>query len=159
MSYRGAEFDKKRVKYWIRPELEWLIDKGRIGFHPGTVPTAIRTGEVDLAPAGGSRGDSTTVHADFVLLLTGYRQDVTLFEQLGVNLLGEGLRPEHDRSTMETNVPGVYVAGTGAAGTQIGGVKVFIENAHIHVDRIVNALTGAPPPSDEDEPHVSLPEA
>jgi len=166
VSYRGHAFDPKRVKYWIRPELEWLIDKGRIDFHPSTIPTAIRQSEVDLARHQGNPASApsapatpTTIPADFVLLLTGYRQDVTLYRQLGVNLIGEGLRPEHDRATMQTNIENLYVAGTGAAGTQIGGVKVFIENAHAHVHRIIAALTGASPPTEDDEPHVSLPEA
>ena len=46
---------------------------------------------------------------------------------------------------MQTNVPGFYVAGTAAGGTQ-QRFKVFIENCHVHVDRICAALTGAPPP-------------
>jgi thioredoxin reductase (NADPH) len=46
---------------------------------------------------------------------------------------------------METNVPGVYVAGTAVAGTQ-DKYRVFIENCHVHVDRILAALTGAPTP-------------
>ena len=44
---------------------------------------------------------------------------------------------------METNVPGLYVAGTAAAGTQSSGVKEFIETSHVHVHRIVAALTGS----------------
>ena len=43
---------------------------------------------------------------------------------------------------METNVPGVYVAGTAVGGTQ-EKYTVFIENCHVHVERIVAALTGA----------------
>jgi thioredoxin reductase (NADPH) len=46
---------------------------------------------------------------------------------------------------METNVPGLYVAGTAVGGTQ-ERYTVFIENCHVHVDRIVAALTGAAPP-------------
>ena len=46
---------------------------------------------------------------------------------------------------METNVPGVYVAGTAVGGTQ-DKYTVFIENCHVHVERIVAALTGTAPP-------------
>ena len=47
---------------------------------------------------------------------------------------------------METNVPGVYVAGTAVAGTQ-DKYRVFIENCHVHVHRIVAALTGPRTPT------------
>jgi thioredoxin reductase (NADPH) len=47
---------------------------------------------------------------------------------------------------METNVPGLYVAGTATAGTQ-QSYTVFIENCHIHAQRIAAALAGEPPPS------------
>jgi thioredoxin reductase (NADPH) len=45
---------------------------------------------------------------------------------------------------METNVPGLFVAGTAAAGTQFH-FKLFIENCHSHVVRIARALTGKDP--------------
>jgi thioredoxin reductase (NADPH) len=44
---------------------------------------------------------------------------------------------------METNVPGLYVAGTAAAGTQ-QRFRLFIENCHEHVAKIMAALTGRP---------------
>ena len=46
---------------------------------------------------------------------------------------------------MQANIPGVYVAGTCVAGTQMK-YNLFLENCHVHVDRIVAALTGATPP-------------
>jgi len=47
---------------------------------------------------------------------------------------------------MQTNVPGLFVAGTAVAGTQRSGVRVFLENCHVHVDRILAAITGGVPP-------------
>jgi thioredoxin reductase len=41
---------------------------------------------------------------------------------------------------METNVPNVFVIGTVASGTESGGVKTFIENAHVPVKRVLHAL-------------------
>ena len=87
------------------------------------------------------------IEADFVVLLTGYEQDSSLFENAGVMLEGKQRRPRFDEETMETNVPGLYVAGTAVAGTQASGVKEFIETSHSHVDRIVAALTGAKAPA------------
>lgn len=140
ISYRRGVFDSKRVKYWLLPELEWLIEKRRIGFFPETEPAEIRAdGTVTLRST--ARGDLGTVDADDVLLMTGYCQDPTLFEQLGVELLGRERKPRHDPATMETNVPGVYVAGTAIAGTQ-RRTTVFIETAHAHAERIATALQG-----------------
>jgi thioredoxin reductase (NADPH) len=148
LSYRGDALDEKRVKYWLLPEINWLFDKNRIGFLPRTVPTRITPEGVELARTDENRcaipseSPVATLDPDFVLLLTGYEQDSALFEMAGVELLGEGRRPRHNYTTMETNVPGLYVAGTAAAGTQFGGVREFIETAHVHVDRILAALTG-----------------
>lgn len=140
LSYRGAALDPKRVKYWLLPEIEWLISKSKIGWLPGTVPVEIRSGSARVRALDG--GAESEVPVDFVLLLTGYQQDPTLFEQLGVDLTGAGRVPRHSHGTMETNVPGVFVAGTASAGTQVGGVKVFIENSHEHAEKIVAAITG-----------------
>jgi thioredoxin reductase (NADPH) len=86
-------------------------------------------------------GERFTVPADFVLLNTGFRQDPCLFEMAGVNLVGEAREPQYNPATMETNVPGLYVAGTAAAGSQ-QSYRLFIENTHTHVGKIALALTG-----------------
>ena len=82
------------------------------------------------------------IPADFVLLMTGYRQDPRLFEMLGVTLQGDERAPAHDPETMETNVPGVFIAGTAVAGTPPRKVSVIVETCHVHVPRIVAAITG-----------------
>jgi thioredoxin reductase (NADPH) len=43
---------------------------------------------------------------------------------------------------METNVPGVFIAGTAVAGTPPRKVSVIVETCHVHVPRIVAAITG-----------------
>lgn len=137
IAYRGAEFDKDRIKYWLLPELEWLIEKGRIGFEPSCTVERIDQDRVVL------QRDGATIErdADFVLLLTGYVQDQSLFDQLGIERIGEEQRPAYDHATMQTSVPGVYVAGTACGGSQ-QRARVFIENSHAHVDRICRAITG-----------------
>jgi len=47
--------------------------------------------------------------------------------------------------TMQTHVPGLDIAGTATGGTR-SELRVFVEDCHIHVPRIVAALTGEPPP-------------
>lgn len=151
ISYRKADFSEK-VKYWLRPELLSLIKHGGIGYEPESVPTRITDEGVWVRGIGG--GDERLLSADFVLLLTGYEQDTTLFEQAGVELVGVERAPKHNPRTMETNIPGIHVAGTAAAGTQVGGVKVFIETSHVHVRRIMRAITG----EEYDEESLETPE-
>jgi len=146
LSYRGEELDAGRIKYWVLPELLWLIEKGRIGYLPGTRPVQIRGGEVELAGGEGR----VVVPAEFVLLLTGYVQDGVLFDQLGLDRIGDYRRPRLDRQTMQTSEPGVYVAGTASSGSQ-SRARVFIENSHVHVDRICRAISGVGVPWKLDE--------
>ena len=134
ISYRGADFDPKVVKFWLLPEVRALIRDGYVRFLPRTCVESIAPGNVRL-----STGE---IPADFVLLMTGYRQDPTLFEMLGVTLQGDERAPVHDPETMETNVPGVFIAGTAVAGTPPRKVSVIVETCHVHVPRIVAAITG-----------------
>lgn len=135
---RGAGLERERIKYWLLPELEWLIEKGLVGFEPGVEVREITEGAVVFArPDGGF----VELPSDMVLLLTGYVQEPELFEMLGVELHGPERRPRFESRTMETNVPGVFVAGT-AIGGSAARTRVFIENAHEHVERIVRAMTG-----------------
>ena len=146
LSYRRANFDDQSIKYWILPELEVLIKTGRVAFHPQTVPLAITPTHVRLGPTeSASDIGGMDVPADFVLLLTGYEMNPQLFTAAGVQLEGDNQFPKHDPGTMETNIPGLYVAGTAAAGTQ-QRFRLFIENCHAHVARIVEAITGKPCP-------------
>jgi thioredoxin reductase (NADPH) len=145
LSYRGAKLDPAHVKYWILPELEGLIRRRDVVFHPLTVPVAIRPGSVSLAPAAGGE-PRLDVPADFVLLLTGYVMDTSLLLCAGAAIDGENRKPKLDPATMMTTVPSLYVAGVAVAGTQ-HGYRLFIENCHPHVTKIVKSITGeAPPP-------------
>jgi thioredoxin reductase (NADPH) len=145
LSYRRAAFDERSVKHWILPDLQAQIDLGMIGFHPRTAPLEITPQHVTLArldEMGRSTGETMRQPADFVLLLTGFEADMTLFEQAGVTLEGPNQTPRYDPTTMETDVAGLYVAGTAAAGQRQEKYTLFIENSHVHVGRIVQALTG-----------------
>jgi thioredoxin reductase (NADPH) len=146
LSYRGAALDPAVVKFWLWPELERLVEAGQIRFLPGTQPLRIERDRTLLASAredadpSGESPPPMLVGTDFVLLMTGYEQDPTLFEQVGLDLVGSQRAPRLDARTMESNVPGVYVAGTATAGSQQGKIRVIIESCHVHVDRIAEAL-------------------
>ncbi|MGE5590325.1 MAG: hypothetical protein ACM3ZA_06880 [Bacillota bacterium] len=47
--------------------------------------------------------------------------------------------PQHDRETMQTNVPGLYVAGVLAASCYAN--TIFIENGREHGARMVASIT------------------
>lgn len=139
LSYRRAAFDEKSVKHFILPDLLAQIELGTIDFLPETVPVEITPAHVVLQRPDGTHFKQP---ADFVLMLTGFIGDMTLFEKAGVLLVGEGHVPQHDPETMETNIPGIYVAGTAAGGERKQKYSYFIENCHVHVARIVHHLTG-----------------
>jgi thioredoxin reductase (NADPH) len=146
MSYRKGELPTRSIKYWLLPEINGLISSKKVPFHGQTVVRRITPTHVTLArctsdfqPCG---PDTFDVPADFVLALTGYEQDTALFETAGLELTGSCRAPTFDPATMETTVPGLYVAGTAVGGTQ-DKYSLFIENCHVHVDRIVAHLTGA----------------
>ncbi len=143
ISYRGGGFDAGSIKYWLLPEINGLIGAGKIrGYFNSTVSEILR----DRARLTINNGEEVDVAADFVLLLIGYEADMNLCRMAGVELEGAGQMPKFDAATMETNVAGVYVAGTAVGGTQ-ERYRLFIENCHVHVERIVAALTGSAPPA------------
>jgi thioredoxin reductase (NADPH) len=144
MSYRREAFDADAVKKYHLADLRNQIKKGTIEFLPATVPVEIRPGEVDLAPTTDGLPDRERVRVhqvDFVLMCTGFHQDMRLYEIAGVELSGSDRVPVYDPETMETNVPGLYLVGTTAAGNQ-GRYALFIENTHKHVLKVVCAITG-----------------
>ena len=115
----------------------------RPGHHAALLPVELRDETVTLKSL--KNGRTKTITADFVLLLTGYKSDMHLFRKVGAKLKNPWDVPEYNSKTMETSVSGLYVAGTAAAGTQ-KSYRLFIENCHIHVDRIVASLKGEIPP-------------
>lgn len=140
ISYRKSDFNSQSVKHWLLPDIKTQIENGRIGFYPSTRPIAITPQQVILEDVTSQR--QFPVETDFVYLATGFTADSTLFEKAGVELIGPQRMPTVlNPDTMETNVPGIYVAGTSAAGTQ-SSYRLFIENTHVHVGKIIQAITG-----------------
>lgn len=138
LSYRKDKLDPENLKYWLYPEAEGLLRSGRVHGYFNTTVDEITPTHVILRQADRRLLE---VPADFVLLLTGYEADMTLLHQAGVILEAPDQVPVFNRDTMETNVQGLFIAGTAIAGTQ-QRYRVFLENCHQHVARIINALTG-----------------
>lgn len=134
MIVRGAEIGK-RVKYWVKPDIENRIEEGSIRalYHSNIV--AIREKEVDIMTPEGL----ITLENDFVLALTGYRPDFTFLEKIGIELDGVTKRPHHNTETMETNVDNLFLAGV-----VCGGLEThlwFIENSRDHAQKIIQTIT------------------
>ncbi len=145
ISYRRPEFLWDIVKPHLADDIRTRLDKGEIRFYPATVPVEITPTHVVLAPTENRANGQTIRHeADFVLLATGFEADMSLCERAGVALQGPERAPVHDPETMETNVPGLYVAGTVVGGTQTR-FRHFISTSHDHVVKVVRAISGRTP--------------
>lgn len=124
-----------RVKYWVKPDIENRIAEGSIKAYFHSTVKEIAEGVVVLdTPEGNIRLEN-----DFVVALTGYQPDYAWLQQCGVQLSDDGLqKPFHDPGTMETNIPGLYLAGVVCGGSETH--KWFIENSRVHASHIINDI-------------------
>ncbi len=124
--HRGAELHR-HIKYWIKPDIENRIKNGEIAAYFETTVTDIAEDTVTLATPEGAK----TIPNQFVFALTGYHPDFVFIESLGVVLDPDNARcPIMNPDTLESNVPGIYVAGVVVAGERTN--EVFIENGRFH---------------------------
>ena len=130
--HRGETFSEG-VKYWILPDIENRIKAGEIRALFGTRIGEIREGSILVEGAVNAE-----IPNDFVFVMIGYRPETGLLKKAGVRLDPDSLAPVHDPKTMETNIRGLYVAGSLAAGKYNN--KIFIENGRLHGQQIVSAL-------------------
>jgi thioredoxin reductase (NADPH) len=121
------------VKYWILPDIENRIVAGEVTALFETTVAEVR--QASLVLTGKHAGE---IRNDAVFVMIGYRPDTRMLEQAGVAIDPQSLAPVHNSETMETNVPGLYVAGSIAAGRFNN--KIFIENGRAHGKRIVAAI-------------------
>lgn len=125
----------ERVKYWVRPDIVNRIEEGSIKAYFNSELLEIRENEVIIETPDGKK----TLENDFVLLLTGYRPNFKFLVELGVNISDDERKiPHYNQETMETNVPGIYLAGVICGGMETH--KWFIENSRIHAGMIVKDI-------------------
>jgi thioredoxin reductase (NADPH) len=98
----------------------------------------------------GAGADEEALPASRVYLMTGFAPNMDLLAAKGVPIDSKTGIPSHDPDTLETAVPGVFIAGVVVAGYDAN--KVFIENGRFHGDKIVARLTGRSAP---EEPKLS----
>lgn len=124
-----------RVKYWVRPDIINRIEEGSIKAYFNSSLSDIKENEVIISTEDGD----VTIENDFVLLLTGYRPNFKFLKDIGIDLSDDGRKiPEYDENTMETNVPGIYLAGVICGGMETH--KWFIENSRIHAKMILDNI-------------------
>lgn len=133
-----AEALDPNVKPWVRPEIEARLRDGSIAARFGCRVQRITSGAVIVTHV--SSGEIEEIPNHRVLAMTGYTPDGRLLRDLGVEFDPATGIPRHDPATMQTNVPGVFIAGVLSAGFDAN--KVFIENGRDHGARIVAALAG-----------------
>jgi thioredoxin reductase (NADPH) len=128
--YRGTTWPKS-VKYWLRPDLENRIKAGELAARLGSQVVEITPRDVLVR---GGLGNEERIPADRVYPLIGFHPDLQLFERIGIAFDRESGRPEINAETLETSVPGVYVAGSVTAGNKIS--EIFIENGRFDGEKI-----------------------
>ncbi len=132
--HRGKEMHR-HVKYWILPDINNRVKNGEVKAYFETTVQSITEDQVVLATPGGE----VTLPNDFVFALTGYHPDFAFIEKLGVTLDPHNDRcPVVNESTLESNVPGIYLAGVIVAGERTN--EIFIENGRFHGGLIARDL-------------------
>jgi len=128
--YRGGTWPKS-VKYWLRPDLENRIKAGEIQARLGSHVVEITARDVLVR---GALGNEERIRADRVYPLIGFHPDLELFKRIGIAFDSETGRPEVNPETLETSVPGVFVAGSVTGGNKIS--EIFIENGRFDGEKI-----------------------
>lgn len=122
------------LKYWVRPDIENRIERKEIPAWLDAVVDEILPRAVRIS----QHGRAIELPADQVFALTGYYPNTAFFEQLGVEYDPDILLPKFDPETFETNVPGVYLAGSVVAGRR--HKEIFIENGRFHGASVMRAI-------------------
>jgi thioredoxin reductase (NADPH) len=133
--HRHAELGST-IKYWVRPDIENRIKAGQVKAFFQTRVKEITRDEVIVQNGAGEKH----LPAKQVFALTGYHPDFTFIESLGVHLDPGTRKPALDPHTLESNAPGIHLAGVVIGGRHTG--EIFIENGRFHGKQIVEFLKG-----------------
>ncbi|MEB3102696.1 YpdA family putative bacillithiol disulfide reductase [Ferviditalea candida] len=123
--YRGNGYSPK-IKPWVLPLFESLVNKGRIKMHAQTVIEEIREDSILI----NTKGERQELENDYVFTLIGYRPDHRMLKQIGVGVREDTGAPVFDEATYETNLHNLFIAGVIAAGKDAN--SIFIENGKLH---------------------------
>jgi len=131
--HRGPAISDK-VKYWIKPNIENRIKSGEIKGYFLSRVTEIRKDSILVSTPEGE----VSLRNDFVFALTGYRPDLTFLNSIGITIEPDTLKPRSDAQTLESERPGIYLAGVIVAGMHTN--EIFIENGRFHGRLIAESI-------------------
>jgi thioredoxin reductase (NADPH) len=131
--HRG-EAMHRHVKYWILPDINNRIKNGEVTAYFSSSVASIAKDSVELLTPQGV----VTLENDFVFALTGYHPDFDFLTAVGVQMEGEDRCPMCDPQSLESNIPGLYLAGVIVAGMRTN--EIFIENGRFHGRQIAQDI-------------------
>ena len=134
MIVKGSEIGE-RVKYWVRPDIINRIREGSIKAHFNSNIIRITETTVEAETPDGK----IVIDNDYVIAMTGYKPNFAFLKETGIELSGDDIMcPAYNSETMESNLPGLYLAGVvcGGMNTHVW----FIENSREHAVKIINAI-------------------
>ena len=132
--HRGKKLSDK-IKYWILPDIENRLKGNEIAHYPESEVERITEDAIVIRTPEGKE----TLHNDFVLAMTGYRPDVEFLRRIGIVFDPEARRPCTDPETLESDRPGIYLAGVIVAGMHTN--EIFIENGRFHGRQIARDIS------------------
>jgi thioredoxin reductase (NADPH) len=122
----------RNIKYWVRPDIENRIKEGAIR---ALFEAEVKEIAEDWIRVEGKASETLQLENDFVFAMTGYHPDFEFLSAVGVRIDLETYRPVCNPQTLESNVPGLYLAGCIIAGYQTN--EIFIENGRFHGKQII----------------------
>jgi thioredoxin reductase (NADPH) len=126
---------RESVKYWVKPDIENRIKESSIKAYFNSEIVEIRKDSVSIKTPEGEK----ILENDFVLAMTGYQPPFDFMKAIGIQFQDDEYHtPVYNEATMETNVPGLYLAGVVCGGLKTN--KWFIENSRVHATTIINQL-------------------
>lgn len=124
-----------RVKYWVKPDVENRIKEGSIKAYFNSNIVSIDEKTVSIKTPSGL----ITTENDWVIAMTGYQPNLPFLEKIGIKLSEDKVKkPQYDETSMETNLPNVYLAGVVCGGMNTH--SLFIENSRVHAEQILEAI-------------------
>ena len=131
--HRGEKMHH-HVKYWILPDINNRIKSGEVTAYFSSSVVRIAEDSVNLLTPQGT----VTIDNDYVFALTGYHPDFDFLTALGVRMEGQDRCPACDPQSLESNIPGLYLAGVIVAGMRTN--EIFIENGRFHGRQIAQDM-------------------
>ncbi|MGO9228869.1 MAG: YpdA family putative bacillithiol disulfide reductase [Bryobacteraceae bacterium] len=122
------------VKYWIKPNLENRIKSGEIRAWFNSSVVEILPDSIRVATPQGEK----TLKNDFVFAMIGYRPDLEFLSATGISLESSTQKPRTNPATLESERPGIYLAGVIVAGMHTN--EIFIENGRFHGRQIAESI-------------------